>query len=162
MLVYSDLGTRPERAFAVLGNGTVALCATVELWASTVADSELRVPVLGAYTRNGVLLYGRDAGAGHVLFGRYLCGDVLAHTEQRALMRHLRATYTTPEERARVHRILACLHAARLVPAHAGLARALAERADWAETRDDQTPPDLAFVLEVMGSRPSFGRARFV
>jgi hypothetical protein len=34
--------------------------------------------------------------------------------------------------------------------------RALAERADWAETPDDATPPDLAFVLEVMAGA-SFG-----
>jgi hypothetical protein len=50
------------------------------------------------------------------------------------------------------------LHDARLVPAHAGLVRALAERDDWAETPDDATPPDLAFVLEVMAA-PSFGAA---
>jgi hypothetical protein len=112
--------------------------------------------VLGAYTRDGVLLYGREANAGDVLFGRYLCGDVIVHHEQRALMAHLKATYATTTKREQLHKVLSCLHDARLVPAHAGLVRALAERADWAETPDDATPPDLAFVLEVMAGA-SFG-----
>jgi hypothetical protein len=70
-------------------------------------------------------------------------------------MAHLKATYAT-EKREQLHKVLGCLHDARLVPAHAGLVRALAERADWAETPDDATPPDLAFVLEVMAGA-SFG-----
>ncbi len=163
LLVYPELTWgRLERAFAVLGTEptTVALCATVELWAGTVADSKLKLrkPVLGAYTRDGVLLYGREANAGDVLFGRYLCGDVIVHHEQRALIAHLKERYATTKKRSQLHKVLSCLRDARLVPAHAGLVRALAESADWAETPDDATPPDLAFVLEVMAA-PSFGSA---
>jgi hypothetical protein len=92
-----------------------------------------------------------------VLFGRYLCGDLIPHTEQLELLEFLRERYPGETEQKKLHEVLKCLVSAGIVPTTSGAARDLAEYADWAG-RANAEPAELAFVRKTMDTPSAFGR----
>jgi hypothetical protein len=152
--------TRVEHAFAVLHTKpcTVVLCALVEVWAVAPDDSKRRSRA-SFYAKGGMLLRGNPAAAGDVLFGRYLCGDVLAYPDQQELLHHLRRAYRGEE--ARIHEVLSCLRLAGLIEGRSGLLNGLSTDRNWA-IRTDAEPPQVALVRQILdGSWPSAPPARF-
>ena len=154
LLMYAgENPTRVEHAFAVLRTKppTVVLCALVEVWAVAPDDSKRR-PAASFYAKGGMLLRGSDAAAGDVLFGRYLCGDVLAYPEQRALLQHLKGAYAAKEEQ--IYKVLSCLRLAGLIENRSGLLHGLSTTTQWA-SQSEVEPPQVALVRAILdGSWP--------
>jgi hypothetical protein len=155
-----------ERAFVVLrhdGTTTVLLCTLVELWARSVSTRRSQRSDYAAYTAHGFLVRTTQgvASEGDVLFGRFLCGDFLAHDEQVSLFEYMKSRYSDETTRLEISKVLACLVSSRITPAPTGLLRLLIDQPkNWA-SHDSAVPgPDVALVRAILAPAVRFGRAR--
>ena len=165
---YNKEHAELERAFVVLtrhdGTTTVLLCTLVELWARSFSREGSQRSDYAAYTAHGFLVRATPkttASEGDVLFGRFLCGDFLAHDEQVSLFEYMKSRYGDNTVQLQISKVLACLVSSRIMPAPTGLLHLLIDQPKSWASHDSAVPgPDVALVRELLAPAVRFGRAR--
>lgn len=168
-LIMTIFVTRPlERAFVVLYEplDTIVLCTQIETLAGLESETRLRGK-LSVYAGTGLLLRGKCASPGRVLFGRYLCGDEILRAEQRDLLTFLMSLYSGRE--SALFEVMNCLVTARVVPMRRGALGGLHTSPNWHKVVIGD-PPEVALVDGIMApdsklkklttSPQDFGRKR--